>query len=151
MFRRHLLPIAAFAAVLMLAFGYSLTPGRKAPPPGPKSLHEAGQIARTLGLHHRSDILTGEVTFRLIISTEPVTFELANGLHFGDINNPCWQNTVAACVPWNAYPYLADPANGVVWGEVFLFGDPALIRTLTTAGPAGPNARNWEELVRKNE
>jgi hypothetical protein len=140
MFRRQLLPMigCVAATTLLLALCHSLSPGRNAPA-GPKSLHEAAQIANALGLHHRSDIFNGEVTCRLIISTTPLTFERANCMHIGDPDHPCWHGTVAVCAAWKDYRYLADPDHGVVWGEVFLYGDPALIRLLTAAAPVGPN------------
>jgi hypothetical protein len=150
MFRRHLLPIAGVSAAVLLAFWYSHSPGRKAPPLGPKSLHEAGQIARNLGLHCRSDALDGAVLIRLVISSNPLTYERANELHFGNPGHPCWRDTVAASTPRDAYPYLADDVHGVVWGEVFLYGDPVLIQKLTAAEPAGPHASISEESARKN-
>lgn len=146
MFRRHLLLIAGCAAAaLLLGFCYSLSRGRNAPPE-PKSLDEVAQTATNLGLHHRSDALSGEVQIRLVISTRPLTFERANSLKLGTPNHPCWQNTVAACSPWHDYLYLVDPDHGVVWGEVFLFGDPALIRTLTAGEPVLLPEKNLEEV-----
>jgi hypothetical protein len=143
MLRRRLLHIAGWtaAAGFLLACYYSHPLVVKSPPAGPKSLQEVTQIASSLGLHHRSDIASGELTIRLIVSARPLTFERANSMHFDNPSHPCWQDTVAVSAPWRQYLYLAHPDHGVVWGDVFIYGDPALIRTLTAAAPAGRPAR----------
>jgi len=136
---RHLMPIAGWTAtaVLLLACSYSLSLVANSPLEGPKSLHEVGQIASSLGLHHRSDIASGMVTFRLVVSARPLTFERANGMKIGFPAHPCWQDSVAVCYPWQKYRHYTDPDHGVVWGDVFLYGDPALIRTLTATASSG--------------
>jgi hypothetical protein len=140
---RRLLPVAAWtaAAVLLMVCCYSLSLVAKSPPAGPVSLQEVRQIASSLGLHHRSDTANGEVTIRLVVSASPLMWERANSLHFGCPAHPCWQDTVAVCAPWQKYLFYADPDHGVVWGNVFLYGDPALIRALTAAAPTG--RKDW--------
>jgi hypothetical protein len=103
--------------------------------PLPDTLHDVAHRATTLGLYHRSDSESGIVGSRLIVSDHPVTFERAVTLRFGDTKHSCWHGTVAACVPWHCYRSFSDPDHGVVWGKVFLFGDPVLIRALTAASP----------------
>jgi hypothetical protein len=104
---------------------------------GPESLDEVAVIADNLGLHYRSDLKSGEVINRLVMSHYPLTFERANALRVGDSQHPCWQGTVVACHPSRCFKYLTEPDYGVVWGDVFLFGDPELIRQLMSAGAAG--------------
>jgi hypothetical protein len=102
-------------------------------PPAPRSLQEIARIADSLGLHHRSDIASGAIINRLIISDRPVSFVRANAVHIGDPHRPCWHGTVAACGDGPSFSYLIDGKHGVLWGEFLLYGDPALIRQLMTA------------------
>jgi hypothetical protein len=135
--RRHLVPFATFAAAALVVFalyraGYLAEHTR---PPGPRDLEEVGRIAQALGLHCRTDVRDGSYGCRLIVSEEPLSFERANQRQFGEIDHPSWRGTVAACVPPRAYRDYVHPEHGVHWGDVFLFGDPAVIRKLTTYTP----------------
>jgi hypothetical protein len=122
------------AALLLLAHGWT----RSAPPAGPRSLEEVARLAADMGLHYRSDRLNGELACRLVVSNWPITHERANSVRFGEADHPCWQGTVAVSTPWHCFGRYGDPDHGVVWGEVFLFGDPALIRALVEGYPARP-------------
>jgi hypothetical protein len=134
MFRRHLVALAGLSTAAAVVF--TLLCSRSDPrSPGPQNLEDVAQIAGELGLYQRSDDLSGKVTHRLVVSDLPLTFERASELRFGDPAHPCWRGTVEACIPWKMYQSFADPEYGVVWGEIFLFGDPALIRTLLAHRP----------------
>jgi hypothetical protein len=132
MWQRHgLTCIATIAGLLAVAaLGYMMTRDNRPRRVGPASLQEVMRIADAAGLYHRSDEAEGRVTIRLIVSEYPVTFDRANMLHFGDTTHSCWTGTVAACLPWRDYIVYKDDEYGVIWGEVFLFGDPQLIRKL---------------------
>jgi hypothetical protein len=120
------------ALFLVLWHATRLAPDTVAPP---QSLQDVALRADVLGLHHRSDVLSGKVGDRLVVSDQALTFDRVSALRFGEIAHPCWQGTVAACVPWRSYLNYAHPDHGVVWGRTFLFGDPAIIRALTSAKP----------------
>ena len=110
------------ALFLVLWHATRLAPDTVAPP---QSLQDVALRADVLGLHHRSDVLSGKVGDRLVVSDQALTFDRVSALRFGEIAHPCWQGTVAACVPWRSYLNYAHPDHGVVWGRTFLFGDPA--------------------------
>ncbi len=134
MLRRSLLPALVFGAVIALALTpYALRRPDPPEPVGPRTLDQMARIAEKLGLYHRSDIRSGEVSIRLVISDRPLTFERANSLHMGEPEHACWWGTVAACAGGRDYLYLSDPDHGVLWGDIFLFGDPVLIRQLMSA------------------
>ena len=136
MTRHDLIAYAGFgvAAWLVLALA---SEHRRASPSGPQSIAEVARIADELGLHHRSDPLSGEVRNRLVISDRPASWERVNNVRFGLPEHPCWRGTVAASTPWRCFARYCDPDHGVIWGEVFLYGDPALIRKLVAAYPGG--------------
>jgi hypothetical protein len=105
------------------------------PSRGPRTLEEVARLAESLSLEWRSDREDGGISQRLVISEKPLTQARANLLCFGDPTLPCWRGTVAASTPWVVYSDHLGSGHAVVWGEVLLFGDPALIRKLT-ARPA---------------
>jgi hypothetical protein len=127
--------IAGFVPAAMLLFVFSGARNRQ--PPGPCTLQEVAAIADKLGLHHRSDELSGKVYYRLVVSDQPTTFDSVNRVRFGDLDHPCWRGTVAVSTPWRGFERYRHPAHGVVWGEFFLYGDPGVIRRLMSACPAG--------------
>ena len=134
MLRRDWFPALGFGGAVALALALCAY-ARRAPqaPTAPRTLYEMAQMAERLGLHHRSDLVSGMINNRLVISDYPLTFERANSLHVGDPEHPCWRGTVAACGGGRALPYLNDAEHGVLWGEFLLYGDPDLIRRLLAA------------------
>ncbi len=131
--RDWLLALAVGGAIAVALPLYSLV--RHSPPPAPRNLQQVARIAASLGLHYRSDIKTGEITIRLIISDRPVSFARANSIQISDPSRPCWHGTVAACGDGQSLPYLVDGEHGVLWGNILLYGDPALIRQLMASPP----------------
>jgi hypothetical protein len=113
-------------------------PGRAAPP-GPRTPADVVQVAGTLGLYCRSDAADGRVDGRLVLSDRPLTWERAAYLRWEDPCHPCWAGTVAVDLHpvglRDAYPPADQP---VAWGDLLLFGDPAVIRRLLAATTAEP-------------
>jgi hypothetical protein len=130
MLRRDWFPALAFSCALALGLGLYAFLRREAQPPVPHTLHQVAQIAGRLGLYHRSDVHSGVVNSRIVVSDRPLTWERANALHVGDPGHPCWSGTVAAWTGGRAFPYLIDHEYGVLWGDLLLYGDPVLIRRL---------------------
>jgi hypothetical protein len=122
------------AAALAL-FAPAAGPGRDEPPPGPRTLDEVTQVADRLGLHYQSDRADGRTDGRLVLSDRPLTWERAGYLRWEDPGHRCWAGTVAV----DARAHNLDcPAgeHAAQWGDVVLFGDPALIgRLLAASGP----------------
>jgi hypothetical protein len=119
--------------LLLLAIACGVNKLRQPAVQPPESLDDLADIADALGLFHRSDLASGEVTGRLVVSDRPVTFERASQVRIGVPDHPCWHGTVAATEPSNAYVLERDTEHQVVWGSVCVYGDPALIRKLMTA------------------
>jgi hypothetical protein len=146
MIRQHVGPVAAFAVAmgLLVILSYALGFGRNSAGRHPRTmdeilqtLQEVARVADDLQLHHRSDVENGELRCRLIVSERTVTYQRANDMRIGEPEHPCWKGTVAVCAPLHSYLHYLDANCGVVWGEVFLYGDPALIRMLVAARPQG--------------
>jgi hypothetical protein len=139
--RMYLVSLCGVTAAVMLCLLLVSRFGRTTVAP-PESLHDVADRAGAVGLHQRSDIESGVVGSRLIVSDQAITFERTTTLRFGDAEHPCWQGTVAACVPARSYYSFSHPDHGVVWGDVFLFGDPTIIRDLMAANrlPKKPQA-----------
>jgi hypothetical protein len=135
------LTVFGVAAVGLLALSSARNHLSPPKPPGPRTLQEVAQIAEKLGLHYCSDRFSGEITGRLVVSDHPIIYERANCVLFGVADHPCWRGTVAASIPSRCFARYHDPEHGVIWGEVFLYGDPALIRTLMAADRDGVDGK----------
>ena len=104
MLRRDWFPALGFGAAVALALALCAFVRREPqPPPVPRTLDQVTRIAEAMGLHSRSDLESGAVNNRLVISDHPLTFERANSLHVGDPDHPCWSGTVAACAGGRAF------------------------------------------------
>jgi hypothetical protein len=108
-------------------------------PPDPQTLRDAAQVAVGLGLYYRSNRSDGVLIDRLVVSVNPLTYERANTLRINDPDLPCWAGTIAVCTDPDQFGYLEDHRHGARWGGLFVYGDPALVRKLTTS--TGPLAR----------
>jgi hypothetical protein len=145
-----LIAAAAAAAALGLLLCRDLTDSWPGATPGPRDMGEVRRIAESIGLFCRTDardetvnqklIISAPahtwneaISRKLIISTRPVTFEQAARVHFGRIDNPWWNGTVVACIPGSMHRDQLDPEYGILCGEVFLYGDPAVVRQLVEA------------------
>ncbi len=118
---------AAAALILVLC---SLARRSLSPQQGPHTVHQFARMADDLGLYHRSDMQSGRVISRLIVSDRPLTYRRANSLRLGDPDHECWNGTVAVTSEGQTLAYLCDGEHGVLWGNMLLYGDPALIRQL---------------------
>jgi hypothetical protein len=128
---RILFGLTAAAVIAFLIAIPSLNGGRV--PRGPQTLQEAAAIAEELGLYHRSDKADGTLWDRIIVSEIPLSFERASQVCINDPSRPCLAGTVAIYAGWDKLWPNADPACSAVWGELFVYGDPQLIRKLTSA------------------
>jgi hypothetical protein len=142
MFRRTLVPTFGFAtgAILLVLVPATLHQRTtRTAPPGPRTLAEVQQIAQELGLYARGDRRDTALGHRLIVSERPLTYEAVSLLCLGKPEDPRWLGTVAICANGKAFREFADGSDHMAfWGEMFLFGDPTLIRTLLEARPAVP-------------
>lgn len=127
------LAIACGTAIVLLVGIYSRARRDPQVPRGPRAVRQVARLADSLGLHHRSDILSGEVASRLVVSDRPLTYTRANTLHMGDPHHACWRGTVAVCGEGRVFAHMCDGQHGILWGDVLLYGDPALIRQLITS------------------
>jgi hypothetical protein len=102
-----------------------------ATPAGPETMQEVVRVAEEKGLYFCSDRRDGEIANRLVISDRPLTCQRANFVRFNAPDHPCWIGTVALCYPWRNNMANYDPECSAVWGEMFVYGDPEIIRRLT--------------------
>ena len=106
-------------------------------PTYPRSVKEIVPIAQDLGLYCQSDRADGGLENRLVVSEVPLSLEQVNFLRFGDPRHACWAGVVAVSWPGRAYVDYSSPEHGLFWGDLFIFGDPTLIRRLTGLGTRG--------------
>ena len=144
-------PAALAAAAALIALVAVLIHERHAAgPPGPRTLEEVVRLAEERSLYWRGDRDDGAFTLRVVVSDAPVTQAQANLLCLGDLRLPCWRGVVAVYTPWGHYDEHLVPGYSAVWGEVVVFGDPALIRRLTGLDPdAGPSRRALARVRRR--
>lgn len=109
--------------------------------PGPQTLEEVVQIVQDLGLYCRADTEDGVIRQRLVISERPLSWEYTNSLHLGDMEDPRWIGTVVVKPNWRSARHHFQPEYSVAWGDMFLHGDPALLRQLTSYEPKPRSAR----------
>lgn len=114
---------------------------RPVDPEGPKTLKEVEELARRLGLYCCGDRADGSVRNRLVLSEFPLTPERAHDLRFNQPTSPNWIGTVTVSINPRSYLPSFLPGRSLVWGELFVFGDPELIRKLTRRDPGQPAAR----------
>src|SRR5947209_3967039 len=115
------------AAALTLALTARLLPNHEPRRAGPQTLQEALAIVEGRGLHHASDEAGGVPVHHLIVSELPLAPERARLLRL-DPTHPCWAGTVSIRDDWRTQMPNYDPACSAVWGELFVFGDPVLVK-----------------------
>jgi len=122
--------VAAAGGILLeiIAFACGLMGG---PPAGPQSLREVAQIAADMGLHHDSPRRSVVDDYSLVVSDRPLTWERVNELRFNSPEHPGWRGTVAVCYPADRFMANYDPEFSIVWGKMFVYGDPHIMRRLT--------------------
>jgi hypothetical protein len=133
--RQHLRYTVPAVAVLAVAAGVwprSAEPGRQ---PGPRTVDEAAAVAEALGLYWATGDHGGVMRHHLVVSEMPLTRERVGNLRINDPTHPCWAGTVELCDPWRTMMANYDPACSLVWGELFVYGDPHLISRLTGRSP----------------
>ena len=116
--------------VSTLLLGWVLSKRGSAARSSPRTTDEVIAIARKLGLHHRSDQVNGDHTFRrLVISEFPITWARANDFSLWRAQSD-WTGMVAVVWDWDGMRTMPDERMQP-WGEFLVYGDPALIERLT--------------------
>ena len=129
--------VAACAGILVLAVAckqYRAAASSLQTRPGPQSLGEVIQLAKGMQLHCRSDSRAGYPTGKVFLSEWPLSYENTQRLHMHGSDDRPWIGTVAACLhAEELYSMNYDPEypeRTALWGSLFLYGDPVLIRHL---------------------
>ena len=110
-------------------------------PNGPRTLHEVVEIARQLGLYSTGDLEGGKINHRLLVTEYPLGQARFRDFRLRDLSDPCWIGVVDVRLKWREMMPNYSPGRTVVWGELFVIGDPELIRRLTGLDPAQPDWR----------
>jgi hypothetical protein len=97
----------------------------------PRTIQEAGIIAHAKGLYCVSDERDGIPLHILVVSELPLTQEEAGGLRMNRPNHPGWRGVVKIYGDRRMALWNYDPTCSVVWGGVFVYGDPEMILKLT--------------------
>jgi hypothetical protein len=121
------------ASVLAVALYFALSVTLR--DPGPRTLEDVIPLAEHLGLYWRHDSWHGTPGTRLIVSTRPVRWEEAHRLLSGRPERPEWVGVVSVYTVWRGMTGNFVPGRTVIWGELFVCGDPELIRRLTGLDP----------------
>jgi hypothetical protein len=105
-------------------------------PAGRQTMEEVVAIAQDFGLHCRSDRYDGVVGARLLVSESPLSLERITLLTFCRApEHPDWNGTVAVYRTKHSGSHINYPyTDSVPWGSFLLYGDPALIKRLTSQG-----------------
>jgi hypothetical protein len=115
--------------------------GRIAGRPYPSGEEEVIQSARDLNLACWSDAPHGLGGGKIILSARPLTPDFLQTLILNDYYFSRWAGTVAV---WRQGSFDAEPLYGLnvdfdhpdhyaQWGDLFVYGDPELMRALLTA------------------
>jgi hypothetical protein len=129
MWKKRLMP--SVGIILYLGLILAIVLWWKARPDGPRTIQEAVAIARQKGLCCVGDCKDGCTNNHAVVSAVPLTWEQANSLR---TNNPLgseWVGAVRIYPRWRGMMDNYDPRCSVVWGELFVYGDPQLIEELT--------------------
>ena len=104
----------------------------------PRTVHEAVAMAGTLGFFCSSDEPDGVPRNGLVVSDRALTREALAELHMNSPRDPCWIGVARVSGNWRSFMANYDPSCAVIWGELFVYGDPEVIRRLTGMFPEQP-------------
>jgi hypothetical protein len=122
--------LAGVAVALPLTMGALRTDaGRRAP----ESLAEVAEVAVELGLFYRYDGPAAQCCLIISATEMPTTSPPAPRMN--NPTHPFWFGTVAIYTRASAMLANYDPACSLVWGTLFVYGDPDLIAKLTGRRP----------------
>jgi hypothetical protein len=102
---------------------------------GPRTFDDVIAIAEPFGLYYASDDIGGIPKGRLVLSRLPLTCDRAARVRINVPQHPCWIGTVAVYTTAAQMAPNYDPTCSVFWGEMFVYGDPALVELLTGIRP----------------
>jgi hypothetical protein len=120
----------AFAALVFTTAGWYGWRGQIRPR-GPATLEEVVGLAEQAGLYSYGDRPEGAIGCRLVVSEFPLSAEHACDLRMEVQSHPRWIGSVAVCRPWRSFLPNYVAGRTVIWGELFIIGDPEVIRRLT--------------------
>jgi hypothetical protein len=135
--RHGILPLSVAGAVLLTASLFKTGAWQ------PDSLDDV--IQAVAELHHfvRADTASGQIGIRLIISEQPVSYEQTTSLIMER-----WRDTGAPAMvalyinrPVDTGYFATHPENYALWGKYLIFGDPELVKRLTSYQLR--SARRW--------
>ena len=84
-------------------------------------------------LYWATDHPSGKPTNGIVVSEMPLTREAVSKLRVNDPHHIGWIGTLIIRNNWERCMPNYDPDSSGVWGELFVYGDPRLIRKLTGA------------------
>jgi hypothetical protein len=96
-----------------------------------RTVQEAREIALSKGFYCISDEPNGISCRILIVSETPLTWHDAASLRMNAPAHPSWQGAAKIQSSRGIAAECYDPTCSVVWGGLFVYGDPEVIRKLT--------------------
>ena len=115
----------------------------------PRTLVEAATAAEARGLCWRSTAQDGSLNAgSIVVSTRPVTWEHTNGIRVNDAKHSCWHETIVIYSSGAQLLMNSDPSVSMVWGELFVYGDPRLIEKLTGRSLSNNGMKDQEDSRR---
>jgi hypothetical protein len=120
----------ALAAILLIRA--LLTDGLQRPP---RTIQEAVVIANSKELCCISDEPDGIPHVILVVSETPLTWAEAASLRVNSPKHPGWRGVTKIQGSRSVAAENYDPTCSAVWGSLFVYGDPEVIRKLTGTLP----------------
>jgi hypothetical protein len=100
----------------------------------PESLAEAVEVAEDLGLYHRYDGPSAGARC-VVVSEMELPHTPGQNQRMNNPSHPFWIGTVAIYGDARMMLINYNPSCSVVWGTLFVYGDPDLIEKLTGRRP----------------
>jgi len=126
----RLIAIALVAPLAVVLVGLPIAVSWK-PASEPRTLADVIASADRKGLYWTSVPIDDPYARRLIVSAMPLDEDAA-----GLVNLSFATDGVASCyIAWDSVRIHYDPHQSAFWGDIFVHGDPAIVKILTGANP----------------
>ena len=125
----------AISAGALVTLAIIRTPGTGGWEGTPQTIQQATETADRLGFCRTSDECDGVPRHGLVVSDRPLTRVQLAELRLTAPQHPGWVGVARVYRDWRSLIGSYDPTCSVVWGELFVFGDPRVIRQLTGKVP----------------